>query len=242
MAHIITNVGTAERVVSVAGGAYLLLNALVKQKASVVQTLAGSYLLLRGITGFCLAYRGTGKTSVDFRPPNINIKTVLTVNRPRDQVYAFWRRLENLPQFMKHIKRVEVVDEHISEWTATLPGNVGSLSWKSEIVRDDPGALLSWQSLPGFSIKNAGKATFQDAGKFGTEVHVAISYHAPLGILGEKAGRLLNPILEKMIKEDIRNFKRIIETGEIPTIEGQPSGRIKESKKNKKLRRKYSHV
>ena len=217
-----TNISTSERLLSVAGGAWLLYNAIINRKVNILQTMAGTYLLLRGATGVCLAYQGLGKTSVGYKPQNINIRTALTVNRSRDQVYAFWRRLEQLPQFMRHLKKVQVLDEKTSEWTANIPeipGNLGTLSWKSEIVKDDPGALLSWRSLPGSSIENAGKVTFSDAGESGTELEVVISYHAPLGLLGEKAGRLLNPMFEKMVREDIRNFKLFIETGEIPSTE-----------------------
>ena len=228
MTQVNTNIGTPERVFSLLSGAWLLYDAIVKRKVNFLQTIAGSYLLMRGVTGVCLAYQGLGKTSVEYKPQNINIKTTLTVNRPRDQVYAFWRRLEQLPQFMRHLRKVQVLDETTSEWTASiprLPGKLGTVSWKSEIVKDDPGALLNWRSLPGSAIENAGKVAFNDAGKFGTEVHVVISYHAPLGLVGEKAGKLLNPLFEKMVREDIRNFKRFIETGEIPTTEGQPVGR-----------------
>ena len=225
MTQLNTNVGTPERVLSVAGGAWLLLDSVAKQKVNVFQILAGSYLLLRGITGVCLAYQGLGKSEVDYRARNINIKTALTVKRPRHQVYAFWRRLENLPQFMNHLRRVEVLDGKTSKWTAAGPGNFGTLSWKSEIIKDDPGALLSWQSLPGSSIENSGKVTFEDAGASSTALDVVISYHAPLGILGEKAGRLINPLFEKIVMDDIRNFKRYIESHEISVIEGQLSGR-----------------
>ena len=228
-----TNVGIPERLVSVLAGAYLLYKGITERKGDTVQTLAGSYLLLRGFTGFCAAYRAIGKTELHFRTQNINVKTALTVNRPRDQVYGFWRRLENLPTFMKHLHSVTILDETTSEWKANVPGHLGTIAWKSEIVKDDPGALLSWRSLPHSSIENAGKVTFRDAGKFGTEIHVVISYHAPLGIVGEKTIRLLNPIFEKMVKEDIQNFKRYIETGEIPTIEGQASGRNKKTKRKK---------
>lgn len=223
MTSLNTNVGTMERVLSVLGGAYLLYNAMMRPKVNPLQATAGTYLMLRGVTGICLAYQGLGKTEVDFRAENINIKTALTVNRTRDQVYAAWRRLDELPNFMKHLKQVEVLDQTTSEWTAFIPGHIGTLSWKSEIVKDDPGALLSWHSLPGSSIENAGKVTFEDAPQSGTELHVVISYHAPLGILGEKAGRLLNPIFERMVEEDISNFKRYIENGESATIERQSS-------------------
>lgn len=215
MTQLNTNIGVAERVLSVLGGFYLLYDAIARRKTSPAKTFIGSYLLLRGATGFCLAYRGLGKTEVDYKPQNINIRTALTVNRSRDQVYAAWRRLDELPRFMTHLKRVEVINETLSEWTAMTPGNIGKLTWRSEIVKDDPGALLSWHSLPGSSIENAGKVTFSDAGKFGTAIHVVITYRAPLGLIGENAGRLLNPIFEKMVRGDIRNFKQYIETGDV---------------------------
>lgn len=215
MAKLSTNVGPTERVLSVAGGALLLFNIISNKKSNLLQTFAGTYLLLRGVTGFCLAYERLGKRELDFRAPNVNIRTSVTVNRPRDQVYAFWRRLENLPLFMEHLKAVQVLDETRSEWTAALVGGAGTISWRSEIVKDDPGDTLSWHSLPGSSIENSGKVRFSDAWNAGTLVDIVISYHAPLGLLGEKAGRLLNPFFEKMVEQDIRNFKRYIETSAI---------------------------
>jgi uncharacterized membrane protein len=217
MTQLSTNVGTGERVASAVGGALLLFDTVAKKKVSLLQTIAGTYLLLRGVTGFCLAYDQLGKKELEWKAQNVNIRTSLTVNRPRDQVYAFWRRLENLPRFMTHLKNVQVLDEKTSEWTASLTGDLGNISWKSEIVKDDPGDTLSWQSLPGSSIENAGKITFSDAWNAGTLVDIVISYHAPLGVLGEKAGRLLNPLFEKMVRSDVQNFKRYIETSGIPT-------------------------
>lgn len=211
MAHLHTNVGVSERLLSVVGGALLLYDTITKRRVSLLHTMGGTYLLLRGVTGFCLAYDRLGKKEVDHRTQNINIRTSMTVNRPRDQVYAFWRRLQNLPLFMTHLKSVNVLDDQHSEWTAALAGDLGTFSWKSEIVKDDPGSTLSWHSLPGSSIENAGKITFSDAGLAGTQLDIVISYHAPLGIVGEKAGRLLNPVFEKMVEEDIENFKWYME-------------------------------
>ena len=221
MAHLRTNVGVSERLLSVAGGAALLYDTIINRKVNFLQTMTGTYLLLRGVTGFCLAYDQLGKKEVDYRPPNVNIRTSLVVNRSRDQVYAFWRRLQNLPLFMNHLKSVKVLDEKHSEWTAALAGDIGTLSWTSEIVKDDPGSMLSWHSVPDSSIENAGKITFSDSGLMGTKVDVVISYHAPLGVLGEKAGRLLNPLFEKMVREDIENFKRYMESADISLTQGR---------------------
>lgn len=211
MPNLHTNVGVPERLLSVLGGALLLLDTVTNRKVNMLQTVGGTYLLLRGVTGFCLAYDRLGKKEVDDHTQNINIRTSMIVSRPRDQVYAFWRRLQNLPLFMTHLKTVKIVDDIHSEWTAALAGDVGTVSWKSEIVKDDPGYTLSWHSLPGSTVNNAGKITFSDAGEAGTQVDIVISYHAPLGMVGEKTARLLNPMFERMVEEDVHNFKRYLE-------------------------------
>ena len=140
-------------------------------------------------------------------------------------MYHFWRQLENLPAFMKHLKSVVVTDEKSSTWEAQIPGKLGTIGWTSEIIADVPNEFLAWKSLPGAQIENTGTISFVDAGKFGTEVHIEIAYHAPGGTLGSGAAKLLNPLFEAMVKEDIKNFRRYIETREIPTIENQPSGK-----------------
>lgn len=205
------NVNTIERVMSVMGGSYLLIDLLMKKDFSPMKTLAAGFLLFRGISGHCPLYRSVGKTDLEFHTKNVNIKTMITVNKPRHEVYGFWRRLENLPKVMKHLETVRVLDEHTSEWTAKMPGGLGTVTWKSEIVKDEPGALLSWQSLSGSGIENAGKVEFSDAGKWGTNLHIVISYHAPLGVVGEQAARLVNPVFEKMVNQDIKNVKNYLD-------------------------------
>lgn len=216
------NIGSAERIFSVFAGTYLLLRAISKpEKVDAIQTTAATYLLLRGATGFCPLYQAIGKTEIDQKPQNVNIRAEMVVHRPRHQVYAAWRKLEDLPRFMKHLRRVKQVDEKHSEWEAYIPGGLATLHWKSEIIKDDPGALLSWQSLPGSTIFNAGKIEFQDAGELGTDIHVVISYHAPLGLVGEKAARLLNPVFERMVRADVEDFKQYMESRDVTPSAGE---------------------
>src|SRR5690606_40848504 len=56
-----------------------------------------------------------------------------TIRRPRSEVYAFWRRLENLPRFMTHLDEVEEIDARHSHWRATAPfGRTVSWDARSE--------------------------------------------------------------------------------------------------------------
>ncbi|MGC1242618.1 MAG: SRPBCC family protein [Chryseosolibacter sp.] len=226
MIQLNTNVGAAERIFSFFGGALLLLHSISKEKANAVEGTAATYLLLRGVTGFCPVYDAMGKREIGHKPQNVNIKTVLQVNRPRHQVYAAWRKLEELPLFMRHLHKVTQLDDETSAWEANIPGGFGTISWKSHIVKDDPGSTLSWQSMPGSTIENAGKIEFRDAGTAGTELHIVISYHAPLGLVGENAARLFNPMFEKMVREDVSNFKTYMETGEISNMEESRASQI----------------
>lgn len=213
----VINVGNNERIISAAVGAFLLssgLNNLFSSPLSgLVKTALGGVLLYRGASGHCPVYSSMGKTKNVSHTSAINIRTSLVVNKPKDEVYAFWRKLENLPLFMKHLASVTEIDSKHSHWEAVIPGNIGKIKWNAEIVKEEQGYLIGWQSIPNSMINNAGKVMFHDAmGGQGTELEVVISYHPPAGELGSGAAKLLNPVFEKLIRQDVMNFKEYIET------------------------------
>lgn len=213
------NVGTNERILSAAAGAFLLssgLSGLFRSPISgLVKTALGGYLLYRGSSGHCPVYASMGKTKGVGHTDAINIRTNLVVNKPRNEVYAFWRRLENLPLFMKHLSSVTEIDAKHSHWEASpLPeSNLGKVKWNAEIVKEEENEMIGWQSIPNATINNAGKVVFKDAlNGQGTELEVVISYHPPAGEIGAGIAKLLNPTFEKMIRQDVLSFKEYIET------------------------------
>jgi uncharacterized membrane protein len=182
------NVGQTERLVSVGLGAFLLssgLNNLFSHPLKgLIRTALGGALLYRGATGHCPVYASMGKTKGVAHTPSINIRTGLIVNKPKQEVYAFWRKLENLPLFMKHLANVTEIDEKHSHWEAEIPGGIGKVKWNAEIVKEEEGTLIAWQSIPNSMVNNAGKVQFREAlGGEGTELDVVITYHAPAGEL-----------------------------------------------------------
>jgi uncharacterized membrane protein len=219
------NISNFERIVSVLGGCYLLYDSL-KHKRSIPEIGAAGFMLFRGISGYCPASQA-GERLIKRRADkpagsNINIHTRLIVKRPLEEVYSFWRHLGNLPLFMEHLEHVEVLGPTQSEWKAKLPGGIGSVSWKAEIVKEEPYKFIGWRSLAGSTIQNAGKVEFKDAGELGTLVHIVFSYHAPMGFAGEEIGKLLNPVFEKMVRKDVMGFKRYMETGTPEVISQEP--------------------
>lgn len=205
------NTGKTERIISAIAGSLLLYKITQKHKADTLLLLAGGYLLYRGASGHCPVHSLISRVRGADHPRNINVKTSVIVNRPRAEVYAFWRHLENLPLFMRHLESVDEIDEYTSAWKVRIPGGFGHIRWEAEIVKEEEGSVLSWQSVPGATIRNAGKINFSDTPAQGTRIDALISYHAPLGAFGEGISHLLTPMFSEMIENDILGFKRYIE-------------------------------
>jgi len=205
------NVREKERILSVLAGTYLIYNA-VSRRRSLIEGLAGSYLLFRGISGYCPGYEAIGKNNVAEENHHISLKTTLTIQKSHKDIYEFWRKLENLPLFMGHLESVKVLDDIHSEWKAKLPGGIGTLTWKSEIVKDIPNHHIGWHSLSDAPIENKGNIKFIDLGNNQTEAHIAISYIVPGGIVGKSIGKIFHPLFEEIVKEDIENLKFFLET------------------------------
>jgi len=205
------NLSQNEQIISLISGSMLLMKVLSGKKKPVSGLTAG-YMIFRGATGFCPIYRAL---DIDHTQPtgDITVHTSVTVNRPRNEVYAYWRNLSNLPLFMKHLESVVELDEKHSEWTIKLPANLASISWKSEIVSEINNEYIFWQSLPDSQIENSGVVRFVRLDDSRTEVQVEISYRAPLGAAGEIVGKLLKPDLELAIKNEILGFKEHMEEG-----------------------------
>ncbi|MBN8850385.1 MAG: hypothetical protein BGO55_32260 [Sphingobacteriales bacterium 50-39] len=205
--------GKTERAISALGGSLLLYFVSRKHKRESLLLLAGGYLMYRAVSGKCPvsdAFRDNAR----MHPNNVNVRTQVTVNRPREEVYAFWRRLENLPLFMRHIESVDELDDTVSAWKIRIPGGLYDVRWEAEIVRDIKGSELSWKSASGAAIRNAGKIFFSDAPSGGTRIDVMISYRAPMGVVGERLSRLLTPVFRDMIEKDIAGFKQFMEDKE----------------------------
>ncbi len=215
---IIKNVGATERVVSIALGTYLLYRLLYTiRRRPFMKLSASGYLLFRGISGYCPLSQQLGKKQP--HNPAINIQTFVTVNKTRFEVYGYWRKLSNLPNFMPHLLDVTELDDKRSHWLAKMPGTNGTIEWEAEIVKDEPGYLIGWRSVSGSAIENAGKVQLYDTpNQLGTEVRVVFSYHPPAGGLGTGVAKLLTPFFKGVIEEEIRNFKRVIEADLIPDI------------------------
>jgi uncharacterized membrane protein len=225
MARSDRNLSEFERWASMAAGAGLTVYGLTRLKRSGwAYAGLGALLLRRGVTAHCDVYDALGVNTAtdpgDTRaalrgPRGVNVLESITINRPIEELYRFWRNLENLPQFMRHLESVEKVTDTISHWRAKGPaGSV--VEWDAEINNEVPNQVIGWRSLEGSDVASAGSVNFDSAAGRGTRVTVHLQYSPPGGKVGAAVARLFGRDAATEIREDLRRFKQLVEASEVP--------------------------
>lgn len=221
------NVGHPERFLSALGaGALIGLAPRRSTPVALVSLLVGGVLFQRAVSGHCPIY---AKLGVDHAKrhaaPLITLSTRVTVNKPRHEVYAFWRDFENLARAMPQVS-MSPIDERRTHWTIHTPVELLTLEWDSELTEDQPDEQIAWRTLPGSTVHHTGSVHFVDApGEYGTEIHLKIQYREHFGDAGVVAGRLLKRLTTQLLNAQLRRIKSVIETGEAPSIHYQSSAR-----------------
>lgn len=224
------NVGPLERGISLVIGMGLFSYVMShRPRMRLPLALEAVYMLYRGATGHDPIYQTLEINRIHANGhQGIPVERSMTINRPRDQLFRIWRNFENLPRFMKHLKSVRVDPDSNgkrSHWVALAPID-RTIEWDSEVVEERENELLAWKSLPGSLVESMGRVEFKDApaGR-GTILQVSMQYNPVAGSMGAAFAKLFGREPGQEIHEALHHFKQMMETGEIATVEGQPSGR-----------------
>lgn len=166
---------------------------------------------------------------------SVQVVSTCTIRRPADELYRFWRELENIATVVKHPVSITRTSATESHWSVSAPPGDRRVEWDSMITDDVPGEFIAWRAREGSGIRNSGEIRFAAApGDEGTEVRVALTYEPPGGKLGAWLAKLSGEEGGQQVAEALRRFKALMEAGEIPTTEGQPVGEPQRSKLQKK--------
>jgi uncharacterized membrane protein len=192
------------------GGALALFGLSRRSKSGVAVAGAGALL----------AYYGSKAASSG----DLIASASVIVNAPAEQVYQLWRAFEDFPLFMRHLESVTVTNDRKSKWVALGP--LGTrVEWIAEITGERQNESIAWRSLPGSDIDVDGSVQFRKAtGNRGTLIEARVEYRVPAGPVGSGFAKLLGKDPSFLMQQDLRRLKALMETGEIPTTEGQSHG------------------
>lgn len=181
---------------------------------------------LLATTGASLIWRSTRDTRARLGGARgTGVEESVAINRGADELFEFWRNLELLPMVMPQLASVEIVGHRRSHWIAKGPAGWRT-EWYADIINEIPNQLLAWRTVEGSELVSAGSVHFEHGpvGR-GTVVRVKLQYDPPGGRLGAAFAWAFGDDPSHVIREGLRRFKQLMETGEIPTTEGQPRGR-----------------
>ena len=184
----------------------------------------------RSKTGYALASAGAGgllalrKVRPQPQSSSDSAHSIFSLNASAADAYHILHDFKRLPRFMAHLESVRVLDERRSQWTAKGPNDT-KISWNAEITDDQPGRRIAWRSLPGSDISTSGSVEFQDdpLGR-GSLIRAHVQYANPLGAAGRALVTAMGKNPNFVLKEDLRRFKALLETGAAPTTVGQTHG------------------
>jgi uncharacterized membrane protein len=232
------NTAQVERWASAVSGAALAVYGItqgIRQRsvAGAMIAASGGVLIARGATNSRRASTVTGVNTADAERDTrlalggrrgVHVEVAATINRPPEELYAFWRNFENLPRFMPHLVSVRMLDDRRSHWVAKAPGR-RTVEWDAEIINEIPNRLIAWRTLHGSDVISAGSVHFRSAGPDrGTHVYVHMQYSPPAGRIGAAIAWMLGHEPNQVIQEDLRRLKQLLEAGEVATTKGQTSG------------------
>ncbi len=150
----------------------------------------------------------------------VHVERVTTLNRSVEDVYRYWADFRNFPRFMRHVESVELLGGNRSHWRVSAPAGM-TVQWDAEIVEQRDSELIAWRTLPNADVEHSGTVRFTPApGARGTEVRVALDFAPPAGRLGRSIAWLFRKDPDQQLHEDLRRFKQLVESGEIPLSEG----------------------
>ena len=228
------NVGRHERLISVIAAIGLFSLSSNRERVSRLLCLATSAgLLYRGLTGKCTLYEAVGvNTAYAHSHPNaavrnksgVHVIQAMTISQPVERLYEVWKDFANLPRYLSHVESVKILDERQSRWTIKSPH--GEVQWDATSIEDKKNESISWKTLGKSEVSSAGSVRFKALPALGvTELVVNLRYDAVGDSIMSWVSSFFGEAAESTIREDLRRFKQLLETGEIATIEGQPTGR-----------------
>ncbi|MGN8024588.1 SRPBCC family protein [Microbacterium sp. 22242] len=139
---------------------------------------------------------------------------VVDIAKPVAEVYRRWADLEELPEILPSVERVERIDDRLTHWDTRVAGL--RRSFYAVTVEDVPNERISWESDAG--KQHNGSVTFTPLGPARTRLVLRMSW-VPESFL-ERAGARLG-VDQEIAERDLSRFKRCVEdagTAEPPPV------------------------
>lgn len=160
----------------------------------------------------------------------VNAHAVQTIMAEPEALFDLWSEVKLYPLWQEHVISVErtrtEADGNVTHWVMGDPSEPHGkrIEFDSKTVEDRANMKISWRSITN-SLQQSGYVTFvaTESGR-GTLVTLIQRINVPGGTVGNAVVATAKRSPRQTVIEDLRHFKQLAETGEIPSVEGQPHG------------------
>jgi uncharacterized membrane protein len=163
--------------------------------------------------GAALVARATSNETLSdtLRGHGILVEKTIVVDAPVAQVWAYWRDLANLPQWMSHVREVRPIGGDRWHWVVDGPAGL-PVEWDSELLHVEENREMTWHSVGDSDVGNVGRIRFEPEGD-GTRIHVQMRYTPPGGVVGHAVAKFFGADPRTEMDDDLMRMKSAIETG-----------------------------
>jgi uncharacterized membrane protein len=221
------NIGDLQRLISAIAGVGLIMEGWRRRSLpGGALAFTGLGLLYRAASGYCPALSAMGIDMGGNQNTNrigrrkvpseqaAKIRRSIEISRPPNQLYKFWRTLDNLPRIMSHLESVEVITDRLSHWVVKTMAGLPAIEWDAEIINDVENERIGWRSLNDAAVDHAGSVEFEPIGDGrSTRVTVTMQYAPIAGRLGTAVAKWFGEDPDLKIADDLQRFKESMEAG-----------------------------
>jgi uncharacterized membrane protein len=166
--------------------------------------------MVMGALGILLFARAASNGSLK----SFHVEKTIRIDAPVEEVYAYWRNLENLPLWMSHVREVRYIGGDRYHWIVDGPAGV-PVQWNSELLNVSENREMTWRSVEGSTVEHTGRVRFERDGA-GTRVNVQLKYAPPGGIIGHVVAKAFGVDPKSEMDDDLQRLKSLVETGQLP--------------------------
>lgn len=194
-------------------------------RAAAATALAAYGFKKGGLVGNSVGVVGAGLTISEMAaaagmpltsPTPHEVRETVEVTASPEEAYKMWSRFEDFPRFMTNVIEVRKTGDRTSHWV--VEGPLGQrIEWDAETTADEPGAFIAWRSTTA-DINNSGEVRFERTPR-GTRILLVMTFEPAVGPIGAVVARVTGSAPQSLVRQDLRRFKQLIESGEIaPTL------------------------
>ena len=141
------------------------------------------------------------------------IEARVTIHRPIDAVFSFYRDFTNLPRFLGDVMAIEPVGPATYRWTIQGPIGIRA-DWRIRVTEVRTNELIRYETITLPALRTCWEIHFAPASDAG-DTEVTEVMKTPLGRLGRAALALIGKFPAEEVAANLRRLKEVMETGKV---------------------------